>query len=289
MTPFEADNLGFSTAAIGLLRDLVHEQVGVHFDASRLDALADRLAPLVAERRLASFLDYYYFLKYDPSSHEEWARIGDALAVPETYFWREVDQLRAAVDIVIPDLVARARGDVVRIWSVPCASGEEPLTLAMLLDEAGWFGRARIEIHGGDVSPAALDRARRGEYRERSFRSLPARLRDRYFSRVGEVWRVAPELHARVHSWHLVNLMRREDAQKIARAPLVFCRNVFIYFSPASIGRVVDMMVDVMPTPGYLCVAASESLLRITSRLELEAVGGAFMYVKRAPRSEGAE
>jgi len=66
-----------------------------------------------------------------------------------------------------------------------------------------------------------------------------------------------------------------------AAADIVFCRNVFIYFSEAAIRRVAQSMADVMPDPAYLCVGASESLLRITDRFELEQVADAFVYVKR--------
>jgi chemotaxis protein methyltransferase CheR len=83
-------------------------------------------------------MDYYYLLKYTPET-DEWRKVMDALAVQETYFWREIDQLRAVVRFVVPDLAAKLLGRPLRIWSIPCATGEEPLTLAMLLHEAGWF------------------------------------------------------------------------------------------------------------------------------------------------------
>ena len=90
---------------------------------------------------------------------------------------------------------------------MPCASGEEPLTIAMMLDQAGWFERAAIEVHGSDGSPAAIARARSGRYRERSFRTLPEKLRDRYFTRDGDVWMPQPRLSERIGSWSVVNLM----------------------------------------------------------------------------------
>ena len=66
-----------------------------------------------------SFLDYFYYLRYDERSQPEWPRIADALSVPESYFFREVDQIRAAIDVVIPELVDRYRGAPLPIWSVP--------------------------------------------------------------------------------------------------------------------------------------------------------------------------
>lgn len=278
---FEADGLGIRSAGLPLLRDLVHERGGLYYDHGRLDSLADRMAPLVAARGFSAFLDYYYYLKYDAAADDEWTRVFDALSVPETYFWREVEQLRAAVEHVLPRLVSLYAPSPVRIWSMPCASGEEPLTLAMLLYEAGWFERAAIEIFAGDASGAAIARAKRGEYRERSFRTLSEERRERYFERCGEQWRVRPFLHQRVTEWQALNVMEPLQMHRVGTAPLIFCRNMFIYFSPEAVKRVVDTFADVMPSPGFLCVSASESLLRFTNRFELEEIGGSFMYVKR--------
>ena len=158
---FDAESLGLSDSALGLLRDLVHERTGVFYDDNRRDVLADRLAGLVTEGGFQSFLDYYYFLKYDPAAADEWGRVMDALSVPETYFWREVDQLQAVASVIVPELSRRPSAGPIRIWSAPCASGEEPLTLAMLLDAGSWFDRAEIELYASDGSPAAIEKARR--------------------------------------------------------------------------------------------------------------------------------
>ena len=264
-----------------LLRDLIHERTGLFFDNGKGDILTDKLSPLVVERGFTSLLDYYYLLKYDEAATREWPRVMDALAVPETYFWREIDQVRAIVDVVVPALVASLRGAPLRIWSVPCASGEEPLTIAMMLDQAGWFARAPIEIHASDASPAQVERARAGRYRERAFRALPESLRERYFHRQGEAWVPDPGLASRVTTWSVVNLMSAEDVARLAVAPVIFCRNVFIYFSADRVRDVVARFAASMPSPGFLCVAASESLLRVTDAFQLEEIGEAFVYVKR--------
>ena len=280
MAPF--DPLGLSGSAAPLLRDLIHERTGLFFDNGRCDMLTDRLAPLVVDRGFQSLLDYYYLLKYDAAAAAEWPRVMDALSVSETYFWREIEQVKAIVDVVVPSLVAANPALPVRIWSVPCATGEEPLTIAMALDQAGWFSRARIEILASDASAAAVARAREGRFRERSFRSLPPALRQRYFTRDGDTWLIDPELQARITSWSIVNLMDVATVATLAQVPIIFCRNVFIYFSESGIRQVSEAFARSMPTPGYLCVGASESLLRMTTRFQLEELGGAFVYVKRA-------
>src|SRR6185312_13535168 len=130
---FQADALGIPGPITTLLRDLIHERLGLFYQAGQFDQLGDRLAPLVVARGLGSFMEYYYLLKY-ADDQAEWGRVMDALAVNETYFWREIDQLRAVVEHLVPALVRALNGRPLQVWSVPCATGDEPLTLAMLLE-----------------------------------------------------------------------------------------------------------------------------------------------------------
>ena len=109
------------------------------FDNGKRDLLIDKLAPLVIERGFSSYLDYYYLLKYDTAARVEWQNVLNALSVQETYFWREFDQIRTLVGILLPQWHAENAGSTLRIWSAACATGEEPLTIAIALDEAGWF------------------------------------------------------------------------------------------------------------------------------------------------------
>ena len=283
---FDSESLGLQGGALTLIRDLVHERTGLFYDERRIDMLADRLAPLVAARGFTSFLDYYYLLRYDASATDEWLTIVDALSVQETYFWRETDQLKAVVDIIVPELAARLTRPL-KIWCVPCATGEEPLTLAMMLDQAGWFERTSIELRGSDASMSALRTAQAGLYRERSFRALPPHLRDRYFLKEGDRWRVDPVLRAHLKPWTRVNLLDPLEIAPHADADVIFCRNVFIYFSETAVRRVADTFADRMPSPGYLCLGAAESLLRITQRFSLEQIGDAFVYVKQPVAGSG--
>jgi chemotaxis protein methyltransferase CheR len=277
---FYTESLGLPESAFALLRDLIHERTGLFYDDSKRDLLADKLSARVVDRGFSSFLDYYYLLKYDETeAAEEWRRVMDALSVPETYFWRELDQVRALVERVVPEHFARAPLTPFRVWSAACCSGEEPLSIAMALNEAGWFGRAPIEITATDASPAAIDRARRGLYRDRSFRALPPELRAKYFTGEAGGWRVDAGLQARI-TYDTQNLLQPEVARRAA-VHAIFCRNVFIYFSADAIRKTVQRFHAQMPSPGYLFLGASESLLKLTTDFELQEAGGAFVYVKK--------
>lgn len=275
-----SQNLALPEGTSALIRSLINERTGMFFDNGKSDLLIDKLSPLVIERGFTSYLDYYYLLKYDSSARLEWQNVMNALSVQETYFWREIDQIRALVQALLPQWLAGNSRSTLRIWSAACATGEEPLTIAIALNEAGWFERASIEILASDASSRAVERAREGVYRERAFRNLPAPLRDRYFEPDGPYWRVRRDLHSRI-KFSVANLIDEGEIAPLAAADFIFCRNVFIYFSENAIGRVVRSFSRFVRPPGYLFVGAAESLLRMTTDFTLTEIDNAFVYVKR--------
>jgi chemotaxis protein methyltransferase CheR len=275
-----SQNLLIPEGTGALIQSLINERTGMFFDNGKRDLLIDKLAPLVIERGFSSYLDYYYLLKYDTASRLEWQNVLNTLSVQETYFWREIDQVRTLVQTLLPEWQAANAGATLRIWSAACATGEEPLTIAMALNEAGWFDKAPIEILASDASSKAIERAREGVYRDRAFRNLPAGLRERYFEQEGPAWRVRSDIHRRV-KWGLANLMEEDQIAPFACAHFIFCRNVFIYFSENAIRRAVRSFAKFMKPPGYLFVGAAESLIRVTTDFNLTEVDDAFVYVKR--------
>ena len=275
-----SQNLALPEGTTSLIQNLINERTGMFFDNGKRELLIDKLSPLVIERGFTSYLDYYYLLKYDPAARLEWQNVMNALSVQETYFWREFDQVRALVQTLVPQWYAQNPHSTLRIWSAACATGEEPLTIAMALNEAGWFERTSIEIFASDASSKAIDRAVQGVYRERAFRNLPAHLWDRYFDRNGSDWRVKTDIHSRV-KWGIANLIEDDQIAPLATADFIFCRNVFIYFSESAIRRVVRSFARFIRPPGYLFVGAAESLLRLTTDFSLTEIDDAFVYAKR--------
>lgn len=264
-----------------LLRDLVHERTGLYFEADRFDTLLDKLRDRAQHHQCQSYLDYYYILRYGKNATEEWLRVMDAFSVQETYFWRELSQIRTLTTTLVPRWF-KAHARPLRIWSAACASGEEPYSIVMALLEAG-FGPAAIEIHASDASEAALEKARRAVYRERSFRALPLELRTKYFQPALDGWKLDPDVTRRV-TFRRANIVVPEEIADLAAAPVIFCRNVFIYFSPEAIRRTLASFARQMPDGGRLLVGASESLLKLTPDFDLHEINDAFIYVRR-PRA----
>jgi chemotaxis protein methyltransferase CheR len=257
-----------------LLRDLIHERTGIFFEDSRMDLLLVKLEPL-AQSNGDSFLDYYYALKSNDDG--EWDRAWEVLSVQETYFWREMSQIELLATRIVPAWFQKSAAPF-RIWSAACATGEEPYTVAMLLQECG-FGGHRIEILGTDANPIALEKARRGVYREKSFRALPIALRQKYFQPAEGGWIISETIRNRV-TFSRLNLLEMGEVSPVARVEAVLCRNVFIYFSRHSIRQTVAMMGTRMAPGSCLFVGASESLLRLTTDFELQEIDGALVYVR---------
>lgn len=260
-----------------LLRDIIHERTGIFFESDRIDLLLEKIEPLALERECYSLLDYYYLLKYEENGVEDWSRLMDALSVPETYFWREMSQVRTLVGTVVPNWFKTTHAPL-RIWSAASASGEEPYSILIALIEAGW-GHHPIEIVGSDGSPVAIERSLAALYRDKSFRGFPDHLKEKYFIRAGAAWKLRPEIARRV-KFLRANLLNTDEISPLARSPVIFCRNVFIYFSSHAVRQTVATFASRMPPGGYLFVGASESLLRLTADFELKEIGDAFVYVR---------
>ena len=269
---------GASPPVLAILSALVEERTGLHYGLLDHDLLGEKVSTRAADAGFESLLDYYYYLRYDPNAEREMDALVDALVVGETYFFRELPPLRVVTELAA-DLVGR--GTRPRIWSAACASGEEPLTLAMLLDERGLLGQ--VELLASDISPRALERARRGRYGARSLREgAPPALVERYLRREPDgTVQVAPEL-ARAVRWCRVNLHDPLQVGAVGLMHLVLCRNVLIYFRDETTVRVVTRLADRLLPGGALLVGVSESLLRFGTGLVCEEHGSVFLYRRPA-------
>lgn len=289
---FLREPLNCSESTFLILRDLIHDHTGIYYELEKKEMLTDKLSSRLVEHGFSSFLDYYYLLKYDPGADDEWKQVANSLAVPETFFWREYAQIDSLVNIILPNywqwiLDGKYNLSVptllrpLKIWSAACSTGEEPLTIAIALQESGWFDKLPIEISASDASNYAITCAQKGLYRERSFRSIPNKIRDKYFIQEGNQWRISPSIHKRI-KWQVANLVEPSAIQNLSKANFIFCRNVFIYFSEDSIRKTVGTFFNQITTPGYLFISSSESLLKLHTGFQLEEFGDALVYVKQS-------
>ena len=263
-----------------LLREQIYKRSGMWFNDSSKYLLQKRLSPRARELNFDSFQKYFYFLQYDPRADAEFDQIFDLVTTNETYFFREPAQLQAFTEEIIPDVLSRKTVRKVRIWSAGCSSGQEPYSLAMLLQESGWYDQAAFEIFASDINQQVLGKARRGVYRENAFRATPPHLREKYFTREGEsTWRVKDEIRNRI-SFGRLNLYDEGRVSLLGHLDVVFCRNVIIYFDDASKRVVVTNFYNRLSDGGYLLLGHSESLISLSTQFKLRHLKHDMVYQK---------
>lgn len=268
----------FQPQVFAILSTLIEEKMGLHYARADATIAWDKISMRAEDAGFESLLDYYYFLRYDPHAADELKALTDALVVRETYFFREYDQLRVLCDDVIP--AAIAAGGRARVWSAACSTGEEPLTLAMMLARRGLLDK--VEILASDVSEGGLAKARAGRYHGRSMRAVPpAEESHRWLREVDGVAVVDPAITSKVRLFQQ-NLLDEEAIRRLSPLDVILCRNVLIYFGDATIASVIRSLAGALRPGGVLLVGVSESLLRLDVSLTCEERGGAFLY-RKAP------
>lgn len=260
------------------LRDQIYVRTGMWFADSSKYLLQKRLSPRARELDFDSFQKYFYFLQYDPRADAEFDQIYDMVTTNETYFFREPAQLTAFVEEVVPDILSRKTFKKIRIWSAGCSSGEEPYSLAMLLQEAGYYEHASFEIFASDISQQVLSKARRGHYRETAFRATDPSIRDKYFTRQPDgSWHLHDDVRNRV-SFGRLNLYDEPRVSLLGRLDVIFCRNVIIYFDDTSKRVVVNNFYNRLSEGGYLLLGHSESLISLSTQFKLRHLKNDMVY-----------
>jgi len=256
-----------------LIATLVEARVGLHYRAAELPLFELRVADHARDCGFDALLDYYYHLRYDDPTGAAIDDLIESLLVHETYFFRELRPLTAAVEQVLAPVLATGRR--ARIWSAACSTGEEPLSIAMLLAERGWLGRC--DIVATDVSERALALAKAGRHRPRSLRTEGLDIAARCLERQGEQIIVPPALRAAI-DFSRVNLCNADEVTALGRFDLVLCRHVLIYFDDTRIGAVVSALANALRPGGVVLVGVSESLMRFSTELECVELDGTFFY-----------
>ena len=237
------------------LRELVKEKLAL--DMSRrqddwFEGLLQELASAETEKDVPALLDRLY---EEGLSGAAWSALVDRLTIAETYFFRDAGQMELLRDHLLPQLMREAQGRRLRVWSAGCSTGEELYSVAMLLDS---LGNPPADLLGTDVNPAVVEQARRGIYRQRSLRSLPARLRAAYLQPHGREFRINDQLRQRT-SFSVENLFHEQNAQ-LRGLDLIICRNVLIYFERERLPGILERFYKALRPGGLLLTGHGETL-----------------------------
>jgi len=196
--------------------------------------------------------DYHRRLKSSPSALNE---LIEAVVVTETWFFRDREPFVTFARMASLQLQKHPGGSL-RVLSVPCASGEEPYSLAMaLLDQA--VSPYCFSINGVDISCHALDRARKGLYGRNSFRGRDLSFRDRHFRHTKEGYLLKPALRERVRFCR-DNLLGENFLAGTEPYDFIFCRNLLIYFDRATQVRALERLHRLLTPEGILFLGPAE-------------------------------
>jgi chemotaxis protein methyltransferase CheR len=266
-----------SAAELTRLCDYLYRRTGMLFGESKRYYIDRRVSERVLATASSSFSAYFSYLVSEPAEAE---LLINSFTVNETYFYREAHQLECLSTSILPDLIRhKVPGDRIRIWSVPCSTGEEPFSIAIwLLENWRLVDAYNVEIIGSDIDTAALRQAMVGRFGQRALSRLPEPLRDAYFHRIDEEsWQIIDDLRQSV-SFHQSNLIDTTSMAREGRFDVVFCRNVLIYFDDAARALAVNHLYDAMQPGAYICLGHTESMGRISQRFRPVRFGDTVVY-----------
>lgn len=273
-------DMELSPAVFSILSSLVDEKVGLHYGLLDRELLQEKAATRAMEAGFNSLLDYYYFLRYDEGGAAELSELVETLVVNETFLFREWPAIEALVTSFIEPWCKEGRR--LRIWSAACATGEEPVSLAIYLKEKDLLDR--VEIVATDISLNALAKARAGRFGKRAVRTVPNQtLLDKHVIARSDGFAVDSSLVDKI-KWGQVNLMSDVEVRALGTFDIILCRNVLIYFSDSTVQSVINRLSTALAADGVLAVGVSESLLRYGSGFVGQEVQGSFVY-RKAPKS----
>ena len=250
---------------VEVVRGVVLSRSGVVIDPTKIYLIESRLAPLVRREGFASHTELIQAVRSRRDDKLMWA-LTEALTSNETSFFRDgapFDQFR---DEILPELAARRGERPIRVWSAACSTGQEPYSLAMIVDaERPKLPSVQIELFGSDLSERCLEKAQTGLYTQFEVqRGLPIRLLVRHFEKNDETWALSPRIRQAVR-WRRVNLLA--DLTGLGEFDVIFCRNVVSSFDRDVAARVLEQLAAALPEDGRLVLGIEETASDFTDAL----------------------
>lgn len=270
-----------SDADFEKFREFFHRKTGIQFEPNKRYFVDKRLMDRMRITGAESFRDYFIKLRFDADCKEV-QELVNVMTVNETYFFREAYQFDCMVNHMLDELVKRREpGSLIRIWSIPSSTGEEPYSIALsLLERWKLLDRYEVEILSSDIDTKVLQSAHRGLYSARSVANVPKSYLEKYFQpRAGGMWQLHQDVLETVE-FSRVNLCNPAETQRYQNIDLIFCRNLLIYFDDLSRKLAAQAMYDALSPGGFVCLGHSESMSRITSLFQVRRFPDAMVYQK---------
>ena len=258
--------------------EFLYRRTGISFTEGKRYFIDRRLDDRIAATGSPSFKAYFSLLRADADHEIE--HLINSFTVNETYFYREDHQLRCMTSSLLESIAGhKPPGSTVRIWSIPCSTGEESYSIALWLME-NWpqVDTYNVEIVGSDIDTRALTAAAEGIYGDRSLMRLSPDVVGRYFTKIADGnHQIDGGLRGSIE-FTRANLIDRQDMAQYRNFDLIFCRNVLIYFDDASRRQAAENLYDCLRPGGYICLGHSESMSRISALFRVCRFPDAIVY-----------
>jgi chemotaxis protein methyltransferase CheR len=245
---------------------VVHARSGVVVDPNKTYLIESRLAPLLRREGFASAVELVQALRAGRDEALMWG-VTEALSTGETSFFRDRSPFTHFREDILPALGRQRDDRPIRVWSAACASGQEPYSLAMIVDdERSKLPGVRVELFGSDLSEGRLEKAQSGLYSQFEIqRGLPIRLLVRHFEKIDEMWALSPRIRQMVR-WRRINLLA--DLRPLGQFDVIFCRYVIGDFDPAARRLVLEQLARALPDDGCLVLGLDETVNGLTEALK---------------------
>jgi len=268
--------------------DYLIDHCGLHFERRNIKMLERGLESRMAALKIGSFSDYFAYLTQNRERRQELQKLLQFLTVGETFFFRYHAHYAALMKTVLPEIIGKADGKSIRLWSAGCSTGEEPYSMAMAVMETVPDWRSRdIRILATDINNRSLMQAREGVYNTWKIRVTEKKYLEKYFRRIGESYVVRDEVKSLVEFAHLNLQTIHEPPHPLMSDGFdtIFCRNVMIYFTTATTRKVVEGFSGLLRQGGYLFLGHSETLSYISTRFERQIHDGGVYYRRKGQQS----
>lgn len=223
----------------------------IDLDAYKEKQMRRRIETLIAKNQVKSYSDYVALLKKDKEKFDQFVSF---LTINVSEFYRNPDQWRLLERDVLPALIERF-GKNLKVWSAACSTGDEPYSLVMAM--SNFLPLSQIKILATDIDKQILEKAKVGLYNAKSLAGVPEDLKKKYFTKVGESFRISDEIKSRVE-FKQHDLLR--DAYPTG-CHLIVCRNVLIYFTEEAKEDIYRKFNHALVKDGILFIGSTEQIM----------------------------
>ncbi|CAN2043558.1 chemotaxis protein methyltransferase CheR [Candidatus Magnetomoraceae bacterium gMMP-1] len=272
------------------LSECIKSKIGLNFPKKKWRDLQRGINNAAKDSGFKDVDSFIHLLLSSQLTKKSLEILTDSLTIGETYFLRDKNIFKAFEKYILPELMRlRIEKKNLKIWTAGCCTGEEPYSVAMVIDKLmpvrhNWD----ITILASDINRRFLKKARNGIYTQWSFRNVPEKIKEKYFKKSDNFFEISYHIKTMVEFFHhnLIDGNYPSSFNNINDMDAIFCRNVLMYFSQNLRIKVIDCLARSLVTGGYLIINPGEAPCAREAGLEPVRISGITVYKKKGRQSK---